>query len=88
MKRKYPILKTLRAHYARARRIIIAIAILHNISIRWRQEELQIHEEPAAVPPFQRILIVEDDTPADVVRERSQIVSDQLLQRMEYRRRR
>jgi hypothetical protein len=34
MKRKYPILKTLRAHYDRARRIIIAIAILHNISIR------------------------------------------------------
>ena len=53
MKRKYPILKTLRAHYARARRIIMAIAILHNISIRWRQEDIMINDEPAAVPPSQ-----------------------------------
>jgi hypothetical protein len=88
IKKKYPILKTLRAHYKRARKVVIACAILHNISIRWRQEELQIREEPAAVPPFERIPIVEDAAPPDVIRERGQIVRDQLLQRMQCRRRR
>jgi hypothetical protein len=53
MKRKYSILKTLRAHYDGTRRIIMAIAILHNISIRWRQEDIMINDEPAAVPPSQ-----------------------------------
>jgi hypothetical protein len=54
MKRKYSILKTLRAHYDCARRIIIAIAILHNISIRWRQEDIMIDGGPALLfPPSQ-----------------------------------
>jgi hypothetical protein len=42
MKRNYSILKMLRVHYDHARRIIIAIAILHKISIRWRQEDIMI----------------------------------------------
>jgi hypothetical protein len=88
MKKKYPILKSLRAHYPRARKVVIVCAILHNMSIRWRQEENERHEEPAAVPPFERIPIVEDAAPPDVVRQRGQIVRDQLLQGMEYRRRR
>jgi hypothetical protein len=88
VKKKFPILKTLRAHYERARRIVIACAILHNISIRWRQEEIEIHEEPAAVPPFHRIPIIEDAAAPNVVRERGQIVRDQLLLGMDNRRRR
>jgi len=87
MKRKYSILKTLRAHYDCARRIIIAIAILHNISIRWRQEDIDIDDEPAPVPPFPRVPIIEDAAAPDVVHERGQIVRDQLLHGMKNRRR-
>jgi hypothetical protein len=86
MKRKYSILKTLRAHYNRIRRIIIANAILHNISIRWRQEDIMIDDEPAAVPPFLRVAIIKDA--ADVVPEGGQIMRDQLLRGMDNRRRR
>jgi|LakMenEpi03Aug12_release.lakeMendotaPanAssembly.Ray.scaffolds.fasta_scaffold5103748_1 hypothetical protein len=38
-----------------------------------------IDDELAAVPPFPRVLIIEDAQEADVVRERSQIMRDQLL---------
>lgn len=88
LKRKFPILKTLRAHHSRARRIVIACAILHNISIRWGQEEIVIRPEPAEVPPFERVPIVEDAAAPNVVRERGQIVRDQLMLGMDNRRRR
>jgi hypothetical protein len=84
MKKKYPILKTLRACHKRARKIVIACAILH-ISIRWAQENIQV---PADVPPFEWVPIMEDAAPPDVVRERGQILRDQLLQGMDKRRRR
>ncbi len=44
----------MRAHYDCARRIVIACAILHNISIGWMREEIEIRQEPAEVPPFER----------------------------------
>jgi hypothetical protein len=75
---KFPILKTLRAHYDHARSIFIEYVILLNISIRWRQEEIVICQEPAEVFPFQRILIVEVVAAPNVVQEGSQIVRDQL----------
>ena len=43
---------------------------------------------PADVPPFERVAIVEDAAPPNVVRERGQIVRDQLLHGMDDRRRR
>ncbi len=85
MKKKYPILKTLRARHKRARKIVIACAILHNIGIRWAQENIQV---PADVPPFEWVPIIEDAAPPDVVRERGQILQDQLLQGMDNRGRR
>jgi hypothetical protein len=85
MMKKYPILKTLRARHKRTRKIVIACAILHNIGIRWAQENIQV---PADVPPFEWVPIFEGAAPPDVVRERSQILRDQLLQGMDNRRRR
>ena len=82
MKKKYPILKTLRAHHKRARKIVIACAILHNIGIRWAQENIQV---PADVP---WVPIIEDAVLPDLVRERGRILRDQLLEGMDNRRRR
>ena len=88
MKRKYPILKSLRAHHARARRVIYACAILHNLSVRWRMQDEDDDDDnyDPAVPAFERAAIVEDAAPLRVVRERGQIVRDQLMLGMRMRR--
>ena len=89
MKRKFPILKSLRAHHARARRVIYACAVLHNLSVRWRMEDEDEDEDDdnhdPAVPHFERIPIVADEAPLHVIRERGQIVRDQLMMGMRMR---
>jgi hypothetical protein len=46
MKKKYPILKTLRVRHKRGRKIVIACAILYYIGgFHWAQEN--IHDVPA-----------------------------------------
>jgi len=88
MKRKYPILKSLRCHHSRARKVIYACAILHNLSIRWRMQDEDDDDEnyDPAVPAFERVPIIEDAAPLQVVRERGQIVRDQLMMGMRMRR--
>ncbi len=46
-----------------------------------------IDDEPAAVPAFPRVAIIEDAVAPDVVCEHGQIVQDQLLHGMDNRRR-
>ena len=77
IKRRFPLLTRLRCNHSRARKIIVAIAILHNISIRWNDDEPEggiLPEVDPNVPEVdeQEYEIVEDDAGPVVVRARRQ----------------
>jgi hypothetical protein len=57
-KRRFPILRMMRAHFHAARIIIIATAILHNIGIRMGESEVVDDDE---VLNFLRVVIEEMD---------------------------
>jgi hypothetical protein len=82
-KRRFPCLKVLRCQHPRARKVVIATAILHNISILWGDEEpvgVVDDDETHAAPqvPAQEYEIVEDDAEPAVVWARGQTVRDRL----------
>lgn len=85
-KRRFPCLKFLRCEHSRARKIAIATAILHNISILWKDEEIlgeedeDVNDEDMGpqVPVLQDVEIVEDDAEPAIVRARGQAVRDNL----------
>jgi len=87
MKRKFPILKSLRCHYGRARRVIYACTVLHNLSVQWRMEDdADADNNDPANPAFERAPIVQDAAPLHVICERGQILRDQLMLSMRMRR--
>jgi hypothetical protein len=83
LKRRWPRLTQLRCKHRRARKIIVAIAILHNIAIRWNDAE-PVGGSRHAVPavPALQYEIVEDDAEPLVVRARGQQLRDQLCANM------
>lgn len=80
-KRRFPVLKNMRNHLPLAKKVIVACAILHNMSIMWRDElpadDHQEQPEEQGAPDHE-VVIVEDRAEAHVVRQRGQIVRDQL----------
>jgi hypothetical protein len=80
LKRRRPRLTQLRCKHCQARKIIVAIAILHNIAIRWNDAE-PVGGRRHAVPALQ-YEILEDDAEPLVVRARSQQLRDQLCANM------
>jgi hypothetical protein len=87
MKRRFPELTKLRCSHGRARKIIVAIAILHNIAILWNDDEpvggIPPEEDPAGpAVPEQEYEILEDDAEPAVVRARGQELREQLCLNM------
>jgi hypothetical protein len=87
MKRRFPELTKLRCSHTRARKIIVAIAILHNIAILWNDDVpvggIAPEEDPAGpAVPEQEYEIVEDDAEPAVVRARGQELREQLCMNM------
>jgi hypothetical protein len=91
-KRRFPCLKYLRCHYPRARKVVIATAILHNISIIWNDEDPVGNVNSDAGEPFPEVHdeedfeIIEDDAEPPVVRARGQTLRDHLRLSMSRRR--
>jgi hypothetical protein len=84
LKRRWPRLTELRCKHLRARRIIVAIAILHNIAIRWNDGEPVGGNSNRDFPvvPEQQYEIIADDAEPAVVRARGQQLRDQLCDNM------
>ncbi len=87
LKRRFPELTKLRCSHRRARKIIVGIAILHNISILWNDDDpvggIAPAEDPfGPVVPEQEYEIVEDDGEPAVVRTRDQQLREQLCLNM------
>jgi hypothetical protein len=86
MKRRWPRLTELRCNHPRGRRYIIAIAILHNIAIRWNDVEpvggIRRNVRAMRVPPELQFEIIADDAEPAIVRARGQQLRDQLCANM------
>jgi hypothetical protein len=79
MKKKYPILKTLKSSAQTWQKIVIACAILHNIGgIHWAQENIHprctCSMNSAHVSPSERVPIIKDAAPSDKVHKSGQIL--------------
>jgi hypothetical protein len=86
MKRRFNQLTKLKCTLHRARRTIVAIAVLHNISILWNDElpveDIVPCDGPARPVPAQEYEIVGDDAEPAVVRARGQQLRDSLCENM------
>jgi hypothetical protein len=83
-KRRFPCLNYLRYSHARARKVVIATAILHNILILWREEAADddIIPTPRTEVPGEDYEIIGDDAEPAVIRAHGQIFRDQLRMNM------
>ena len=50
-KRRFPILKGLRSHYNNAVEVIMATAVLHNITVLWKIPVPEADNPDANIPP-------------------------------------
>lgn len=90
-KRRFPVLKQLRCTYPRARKVVIATAILHNMALLWGDVFPDVETPPAspiAEPDNNDQIEVEYNPGPDAIRMAGQLRRDQLRLGMEPRRRR
>jgi hypothetical protein len=91
-KHRFPCLKYLKCHYPHARKVVIATAILHNISLIWIDEDPDGTVKSDAGEPFSKVHdeedfeIIKDDAEPPVVRAQGQILRDHLRLSMSRRR--
>jgi DDE superfamily endonuclease len=89
-KQRFPCLRSLRCHYEKAKKMIIATAVLHNLAILLNEEELDedLEIDGDLDDDQYRYEIVEDYAEPAAVRERGNQLRDTLCNRMPLRRRR
>jgi DDE superfamily endonuclease len=87
-KRRFPCLRNMRSHYEKAKKMVIATAVLHNLAILLNEDDLEDELEFHEQPPDEQYVIVEDLAEPDVVRERGKQLRDTLRDRMPPRHRR
>jgi len=87
-RRRFPVIKNLRCHHKRARKTIIATAVLHNLGYLWNDELVDDDGEQADAqpPPPPAYEVVDDVVDPEVIRERGKTVRDTLKARMPPRR--
>ncbi len=86
LKQRFPVLRNMRRHYLNAKKTIIAVCCLHNISIRWDD----VDPEPVQAPQQHPLPMEAVEGNAVASRRRGQLVRDQLMFGMDpnFRRRR
>lgn len=85
-KRRWPIIKQVRFHHSNAIEVVLATAVLHNLSVLWKQPEWTEEDDDDIPPEFrnsnQGQVRVEDDLDRAAVRAEGEIVRNNLLANM------
>ena len=81
-KRWFPILRDLRLHLKFAQKVIVATAILENLSWLWGQEDIDSEDDEIDDDNGNGDIVVHDNA-EDTVRRRGQLVRDNMLRNMQ-----